>query len=222
MKKIMFNDKYGLTQAVLDGRKTMTRRVVKELEGRAFRKMPQIVFDEQDEDNCFLVFKDNEDIEPLLCYPAYKIAEVVAVAQSYKDISETVYGNDEMWRLGFERDVEEKYELLKEDIAGWTNKMFVRAELMPHQIRIKNVRIEQLQDISDEDCIREGIFLRPAMDIRREFDPEYTFGTGKYHAAMPKAAFAVLIDATCGQGTWQSNPWVFVYEFELLKLDDHE
>lgn len=30
MKKIMFNDKYGLTQAVLDGRKTMTRRIVSE------------------------------------------------------------------------------------------------------------------------------------------------------------------------------------------------
>lgn len=28
MNKIMFNDKYGLTQAVLDGRKTQTRRVV--------------------------------------------------------------------------------------------------------------------------------------------------------------------------------------------------
>ena len=29
MKKIMFNDRYGLTQAVLDGRKTMTRRIIK-------------------------------------------------------------------------------------------------------------------------------------------------------------------------------------------------
>lgn len=29
MQKIMFNDKYGLTQAVLEGRKTMTRRTVK-------------------------------------------------------------------------------------------------------------------------------------------------------------------------------------------------
>lgn len=28
MKKIMFNDRYGLTQAVLDGRKTMTRRII--------------------------------------------------------------------------------------------------------------------------------------------------------------------------------------------------
>lgn len=214
MKKILFNDKYGLTQAVLDGRKTITRRVVKELEGRAFRKMPQIVFDEQDEDNCFLVFKDNEDIEPLLCYPAYKIAEVVAVAQSYKDISETVYGNDEMWRLGFERDVEEKYELLKEDIAGWTNKMFVRAELMPHQIRIKNVRIERLQDISDEDCLREGV-------ERMTFDT-YSFKGWKFFCHDPREAYAALIDKVSGKGTWNRNPWVFVYDFELLKLDDHE
>lgn len=29
MKKIMFNDRYGLTQAVLDGRKTVTRRIIK-------------------------------------------------------------------------------------------------------------------------------------------------------------------------------------------------
>lgn len=29
MKKIMFNDKFGLTQAVLEGRKTMTRRIIK-------------------------------------------------------------------------------------------------------------------------------------------------------------------------------------------------
>lgn len=30
MKKIMFNDKYGLTKAVLEGRKTQTRRIVNE------------------------------------------------------------------------------------------------------------------------------------------------------------------------------------------------
>ena len=31
MKKIMFNDRYGLTQAVLDGRKTMTRRIIPDI-----------------------------------------------------------------------------------------------------------------------------------------------------------------------------------------------
>ena len=33
----------------------------------------------------------------------------------------------------------------------------------------------------------------------------------------PREAFAVLIDKVSGRGTWKSNPWVVVYEFELVK-----
>lgn len=29
-------------------------------------------------------------------------------------------------------------------------------------------------------------------------------------------AFAALIDKVSGKGTWDSNPWVFVYEFKLI------
>lgn len=39
---------------------------------------------------------------------------------------------------------------------GWDNKMFVRAEHMPHRIRITDIRVERLQDISDEDCLRKA------------------------------------------------------------------
>ena len=43
---------------------------------------------------------------------------------------------------------------------GWNNKMFVASNLMPHQICITKVRIEKLQDISDEDCLAEGIIKK--------------------------------------------------------------
>lgn len=199
MKKIMFNDKYSLTQAVLDEIKTMTRREVPILlQTEAFDKFPD---------------DERGRYDYAVSRAQYQVGDVVAVSQSYKNISETVYGNDEMWRLGFERDVEEKYELLKEDITGWTNKMFVRAEFMPHQIRIKNVRIERLQDISDEDCFKEGIM--------QSFDAYYYRGHTQ-HFNSAKEAYAALIDKVSGKGTWNRNPWVFVYDFELLKLDDHE
>ena len=191
MKKIMFSDKFALTKAVLEGRKTMTRRLVP---GKTLACANDYVQQIHGTGHDYLDY--------LLDNSAYKLGEIVAAAQSYKDIRE------ELGKSGVSPFVAK---------AGYRNKMYVRADLMPHQICITNVRVERLQDISDEDCIREGIFLRPAKDIRREFDTEYTFGTGKYHAATPKAAFAVLIDATCGQGTWQSNPWVFVYGFELIK-----
>ena len=75
----------------------------------------------------------------------YKVGEVVAVAQKYKDIALDV-------------PVELAAELIKQ--PGWNNKMFVRADLMPHHIRITNIRVERLRDISEEDCLKEGICRR--------------------------------------------------------------
>lgn len=33
----------------------------------------------------------------------------------------------------------------------------------------------------------------------------------------PCEAYSVLIDRISGKGTWDSNPYVFVYDFELVK-----
>lgn len=96
--------------------------------------------------------------------------------------------------------------------------MFVRADLMPHQIRITNVRVEHLQDISDDDCIKEGV----VENINRYYPCQFLkdcaaeLGWGLTYAT-PQIAYAILIDRTSGNGTWKSNPIVFVYDFELVK-----
>ena len=182
MKKIMFDDKYGLTKAVLEGRKTMTRRIVNPSILPKITEMRVL-------SNGTCQYKD-----PYIgkwydsgkrSQPKYQVGEVVAVAQKYKDIPNPFYGRATDYS----------------DAAGWSNKMFVRANLMPHQIRITNVRVEHLQDISDQDCIKEG--------VGRNSDIMNYSG--------PRDAFAALIDRISGKGTWLSNPWVFVYEFELIK-----
>jgi len=191
----MFNDQYGLTQAVLELLKDMTRRIIPEMRGRVYKKKPDIVWDANDE--CFLVFKDNDDIEPILLYPKYKIGEVLAVAQKYEDFR---------WPAPQRSDFQE---ILHS--AGWNNKMFVRAELMPHRIRITNIRVERLQDISDDDCLREGIILSEDNRI-------FGFKNGKHYDTfrIPREAFSALIDKVSGKGTWDENPYVYVYEFEFL------
>ena len=102
--------------------------------------------------------------------------------------------------------------------AGWTNKMFVRAELMPHQIRITNVRVERLQDISHEDCIKEGIVKAMVGSEDTHFMTAYYVPNipSEPHI-LPQYAYAALIDRISRKGTWNSNPWVFVYDFELVK-----
>lgn len=218
MKKIMFNDRYGLTEAVLRGRKTMTRRIAYDFRKHSSNKVGKCVL----LNNNNLTYKDGEvQVLDDLRSPQYQVGEIVAIAQSYKDA--------EVIHIPCEDDEFGCYDFPAEQTNGWNNKMFVRADLMPHQIRITNVRVERLQDISDEDCIREGVVKRdhiiptPAQQIIPQYSPcQYMIdcankiGWGRFYDT-PREAFAVLIDKVSGQGTWGSNPFVFAYEFELVK-----
>jgi len=218
MKKIMFNDEFRLTQAVLEGRKTMTRRICK--------------YDRPDEswDIVFPVFEskdyDSEGnlISPLYGAfgwknkdgdftgwnnPLYKVAEVVAIAQSYRDLG---YSPDSLDRHPKDLSVRG----LMKDSAGWNNKMFVKSYACKHHIKITNVKVERLQDISDEDCLKEGIIhaYTDNNGIKRYHTPHTK--RGYLSTDVAQQAFAFLIDKVSGKGTWESNPFVFAYEFVLV------
>lgn len=102
------------------------------------------------------------------------------------------------------------------DTAGWTNKMFVKADLMPHHIKITGIKVERLQDISDEDCLKEGIIHAYTNNdgIKIYYTPHTK--RGYLSTDVAQQAFAFLIDKVSGKGTWESNPFVFAYEFVLV------
>lgn len=215
-KKIMFSDKYGLTEAVLTGRKTMTRRVAVLPGGLARGDLWHPVMGIDERGKVYFTF-DCIDAKQRDLYPQYQIGEVLAVAQCYSDIP---WAYREQWRKqGINLNIQ-KNGTLKGlvELPGWTNKMFVRADAMPHQIRITNIRIERLQDISDGDCRREGIMECEFMNTCDTFYYDH-WGDVPNHITFRtlRQAFASLIDKTCGKGTWQSNPWTWNYEFELIK-----
>ena len=79
----------------------------------------------------------------------------------------------------------------------------------PHHIRITDVKVERLRDISEEDALREGIF--------KLISGFYCFPNEEYAVfSTPRRAFAEIIDKVSGKGTWGNNPWVAVYSFELV------
>ncbi len=200
MKKIMFNDKYGLTEAVLKGRKTMTRRNAAALNQNEIKDISKWGID--DKGRAMLTITFNSGLTKDV-YPQYQPGEIVAVAQSYRDAGYDPH----LLRLLY----------IKEPTItpimyhkGWKNKMYVSPTMMPHQICITNVRFERLQDISEEDCIREGVFLGQFHTWSYVHRKRCPFNT-------PREAFAELIDRISKRGTWESNPYVFVYEFELVR-----
>lgn len=183
MKKIMFNDKHFLTKAVLTGQKTMTRRAL----------------------------KDNVPLgnwEETVKHLSYKVGDIVAIAQSYKE----VYPNADFEMVG---------DGFMTESAGWTNKMFVRADLMRHHIRITDVKVERLQDISDDDILREGIRKeRFAGGCMYFYNKAYIRKGNRcvepIYNTTPLRAFASLMYKIIGGRTWESNPLVCAYSFELV------
>lgn len=177
----MFNDKYGLTQAVLNGTKMQTRRLVK-------NGVPL------------------GNYEEAMTHSTYKVGEVVAVAQSYLDVRKP------------------QFDKFGNDVAGNTNKLFVKAELMPYHIKITNVRVQKLQDITDEECLLEGIYVSKPLPYNRKmdgysYDASKDLNKKKWWYRTPREAYAALIDKISGKGTWESNPYVFAYNFELVNIN---
>lgn len=216
-KKIMFNDKYCLTQAVLEGRKTMTRRIVTDKKLHYWKcscpdmvivRVPESQKLKTDDDNTYFGIKDKISSEyycDTITSP-YKAGEVIAIAQSYLDLS---LAEVSQWKSNGNKTT-------INSLAGWTNKLFVKSELMPHHIRITNIKIEKLQDISNKDCLKEGIYKGQCGSADTHFMDVYYYKGDIQPYCTPRGAFAALIDKVSGKGTWSSNPYVFVYEFELV------
>lgn len=177
----MFNERYGMQSAVYEKIKIHTRR-------EPFYSDESVCceFNQQGRLECFTY--DGEK-EYTIHTSRFAIGEIVAVAQSYSEIADEMkdaIGVEELGRFYVKPFV---------DTKGWNNKMFVRADLMPHHIKITDIRCERLQDISDKDCIREGVFSLK-MSARE--------------------TFCYLIGKLNGKKFWDSNPYVIVYEFELV------
>lgn len=216
MKKILFNDNFLLTKAVLEGRKTQTRRLIKcrktfkgeWVAGFNIHIRPS---DKKVVGLPCMYDADESEFDGGEILPKYKVGEVVAVAQSYKTLGYNYYALDIS-----PKDFHISRGILGKS-KGWNNKMFVRAEACKHQIRITDVRVEKLQEISEDCCLKEGIqkMLTGCEYYQYSF---YDNDKGLWNNyKTPREAFAHLLNKVSRKDVWNENPYVFVYDFELVK-----
>ena len=205
MKKIMFNDRYGLEQAVLNGWKAMTRRAIPN------RLWKQWDISQRGTFGPACVSIQNEQLKKwMVAHAPMKVGEVVAVAQRYTDIT---------WHCNPHAPVIRDFRFMEElrSSKGWRNKMYVKAELMPCRIKITSVRVERLQEITDEDILKEGI-RKHFVSIKGNGGIfKYSFSGEETLYYTARGAFHHLIDLISPKGSrWEDNPWVFVYGFEKI------
>ena len=198
----MFNDKFLLTQAVLNGTKTMTRRLLKVPKTCNGKEVYSFnILTNNAGTQCVDLVDENEVVLGSW-KPHYEVGEVVAIAQSYKE----VYPNADFEMVG---------DGFMKESSGWTNKMFVKADLMPHHIIITDVKVERLQDITNEDCLKEGVWQfcydKDLFYVSKDIGYADTVAFPSSHEA-----FWYLINKICGKDTWERNPWVEAYTFEKV------
>lgn len=209
MKKIMYDDRRGLTWMTLKGVKTRTSRLANGIEDNFVRPVGLI---KEGHLKGYMEYIYGDGAHGVM-KPPYMVGEIVAIAESYKRL-----GYDPMFcppgcedGLGSEE--------------GWGNKMYVRSNLMKHFIEITDVRFERLQDITDEDIMREGIVHAPCQceDLKTGEVGDYAYldivkAKIQYNIhSNARDAFKGLIDAVSGKGTWDKNPWVWVFDYKLVE-----
>lgn len=169
--------------------------------------------------------------------PRYKSGEIIYLKEPYR-----VTHIDNIWFINYRytgdkvqlnisignEELEKIIRQQEKSKSGWCNKLYMPQWAARYFAKIKAVRAERLQDISDEDCIKEGITpycWGGNTDEKRSYSGYFNVvGRGKatkddpfpYHSETPREAYAVLIDSINGKGTWGKNPYVCVIDYEMI------
>jgi hypothetical protein len=201
MKGILFTE--PLFAAVIDGTKTQTRRIIKPQPDDSGlwndSKFPRSIDSDLNGFNG-TVSETGESIE---FKPRYKVGETVYLKEPYF--------------IDIKFDVAYKFKPhnllipIPLDKIKWKNKLFMPRIYARYFIEITAVHCEKLQDISDDDCLKEGIFC-----FTDKFVYDHPNDDSRMIYDSPQEAYAALIDKINGKGTWESNPFVWVYEFKLI------
>lgn len=174
-----------MVKAILEGRKTMTRRIIKP----------------QPNDNW-----ETEEGESILKYCPYgEIGDVLWVRETFS--INNLFANG--IKYTYKADLSEDVNLLK-----WKPSIFMPKEACRIWLQIADIKTERLQDISEEDAIKEGVeklikFGQPAGYKDYLNVPEIGFTTAK-------ESFRTLWISINGEESWNQNPWVWCVSFKRL------
>lgn len=222
-RPILFNG--AMVRAILDGRKTQTRRIVKPQPDYFACGWPCTFGKECSESHCLMHHKDGKHL--------------IVMKSPYGKVGDQLYVR-ETWRVGDSGDCacyepcgqcpsgKTLYKLdFPNGVEGWKWKPSIH---MPRKysritLEITGVRVERLMDISEVDALLEGISSVRTNKWERQqfaqwralFDAACEEGKKPPLGPTPKRAYQALWESINGKGSWEANPWVWVIEFKVVK-----
>lgn len=217
-----------MVRAILDGRKTQTRRIVREGIAEHINAMGEGV-DGEAATSETVIFKYGKwaDDRSKVHGPEWCVFSEEYQEEGCIPIGQCPYGKvgDLLWvRETFGTDLDGEFFYRATDTEGcgddlddpWKKSIHMPRKASRITLEIAAIRIERLQDISEADAGAEGMdtvryYTHPTEGVVRD--------TGGYVA---RSNFRSLWESIKGKGAWDANPWVWVIEFKphLCNVDD--
>lgn len=215
---ILFNT--DMVRAILEGRKTVTRRAVKR------EKIEDVVNSPARKDNPDI--EDSKFIRCLIDSP-YEPEDILYIRETWQvfQTHPSAYGFDVLYRADqgirpciFTPERYEKFEKYEDskNHPRWVSSQFMPKEAARIWLKVTDVRVERLQDITEEQAETEG-----GIDNRgfiHNAENEYN----NIHSARDH--FAQIWNSTIKKPNldrygWGVNPWVWVIEFERCEKPEN-
>ena len=212
MKQILFNTE--MVRAILDGRKSCTRRIVKpqQLVGLLPDKCKNGVPEEflKEKKLMFKPYCNMTDIELInTAYKApYQRGDILYVRETWcKGLERYIYRADYS-------DTEKFYRDGKEIEMKWHPSLHMPKDAARIFLRVTNVRVERLQDITVEDALAEGMDKDIRLNGELDENSIITSFIGIWNSTIKKSDL--------DRYGWNANPWVWVIEFERCEKPGSE
>ncbi len=242
MKGILF--KPEMIQAILLGNKTMTRRIIKSKTGFFCVEHNDNLAIHGNCNGKIILETDDEEMETgNTILPAYEIGEIIFIREAHYRYGKWVKNSitkigKQKWSFRPDKQFNEiRYldnppaKIEKNNHRGIgqykRSPLFMPAKAARIFLQIENVKCERIQDISEEDAIKERIVYE---ETYSKYNNQKIFRTkdfvfGGYHESVVKniavESFGTLIDYIHGKEVWEENKWCFAYEFKQINKPDN-
>lgn len=203
MKPILFNTE--MAKAILDGRKTVTRRIIKPQPPEPTAYFYKFL----DDGNARFGWKNSNGLCDRM--PPYQPGDILYVRETWarigNDVDRIWFDNDRQLYDGMYIYRADGIDL--SDIGRWHPAIHMPKDAARIYLRVTAIKAERVQDISDRDLIREG--ETPIIHVDESLDREATRMSflGTWNSTIKPKDLELY--------GWNANPWVWVIRFERVE-----
>lgn len=220
----------NMVRSILDGRKTQTRRIIKARDQPYLEtEIDEVAFSPV---NGWCVRRPFITQESMTCYevtqtfkcPYGQPGDILYVKETFRKYNHITQEGGLLGESVLEYKADGHGALVEHDgdgciiykkngeekLISWTSPRFMPKEAARTWLQVTDIRVERVQDISEEDAMAEGVEKYHNTDWYKRY------GSDDHWCATAYASYAYLFETINGKDAWNANPWVWVITFRVL------